>query len=105
MSDVVLCLNSGSSSLKWAVYRVGAEELRLAHGAVEAAAGEQAAALRQVFADLERQGIDRPRAVGHRIVHGGADYAAPEIVDDKLLDGLRRLIPLAPLHLPGEIAM
>jgi acetate kinase len=105
MSDVVLCLNSGSSSLKWAVYRVGAQELRLSHGAVEAAAGEQAAALRQLFADLERQGIDRPRAVGHRIVHGGADYAAPEIVDDKLLDGLRRLIPLAPLHLPGEIAM
>ena len=105
MSDVVLCLNSGSSSLKWAVYRVGAEEVRLAHGAVDAKAGEQADALREVFSGLERQGVDSPRAVGHRIVHGGPDYAAPEIVDDKLLDGLRRLIPLAPLHLPGEIAM
>jgi len=105
MSDAVLCLNSGSSSLKWAVYRVGAEERRVAHGTVEAKAGEQAEALRQVFTDLERQGIDRPRAVGHRIVHGGADCAGPEIVDDKLLRGLRRLIPLAPLHLPAEITL
>ncbi|HEY7518099.1 MAG TPA: acetate/propionate family kinase [Methylomirabilota bacterium] len=105
MADVVLCLNSGSSSLKWAVYRIGAEELQLAHGAVDAPAGEQADALRQVFSELERRGIDRPAAVGHRLVHGGADHAAPEIVDDTLVDGLRRLIPLAPLHLPAEIAM
>jgi acetate kinase len=105
MPDSVLCLNSGSSSLKWAVYRVGGEETRLAHGAVERQAGGHASALREVFGTLERQGITRPAAVGHRVVHGGADYASARIVDDGLLDALRRLVPLAPLHLPSEIEM
>lgn len=105
MPDSVLCLNSGSSSLKWAVYRVGAEEVRLAHGAVEREAEGHASALREVFGALEEQGIKRPAVVGHRVVHGGADYSSAQIVDDRLLIALRRVIPLAPRHLPSEIEM
>jgi acetate kinase len=43
-------------------------------------------------------------AVGHRIVHGGPDFAAPALIDDALLVKLRRLIPLAPLHQPHNLA-
>jgi acetate kinase len=127
MPDTVLCLNSGSSSLKFAVYQVGSDETRIANGAVEAIglpssrlwlrgrAGDRieetgaienhASAARHVFSALKRQGVDGTAAVGHRVVHGGPDVSAPQRVDDKLLTVLRQLVPLAPLHLPSEIAI
>ena len=37
------------------------------------------------------------RAVGHRVVHGGTDYAAPQVIDDATLAALAHLCPLAPL--------
>lgn len=126
--DAVLCLNSGSSSLKFAVYRLGREEARVASGAVErigsssgrlwlrAADGDtvedtasrvedHAAAAAQVFAALKRRGLQAATAVGHRLVHGGPELASPRRVDDELVRALRELIPLAPLHLPSEIAI
>jgi acetate kinase len=42
--------------------------------------------------------------VGHRVVHGGARYAGPCIVTPAVLDDLRELVPLAPLHQPYNIA-
>lgn len=128
MPDTVLCLNSGSSSLKFAVYRVGRDEVRLVNGAIEriglpngrfwlrTPAGDlvedtaqqidgHASAARHVFAALERQGLGAAAAVGHRVVHGGPDYASAQRIDDKLLTALRQLVPLAPLHLPSEIAI
>jgi acetate kinase len=121
----VLCLNSGSSSLKFALYQLGADA-RLARGAVEGigiphgrfwltrsddtriedAAGDMgrhADALRRVFTALDAHGIETPAAVGHRVVHGGAVYVSARRVDDRLLATLRSLVPLAPLHLPSEI--
>jgi acetate kinase len=44
------------------------------------------------------------RAVGHRVVHGGVDYAAPLVVDDSALAALQALCPLAPLHQPFNLA-
>jgi acetate kinase len=106
MPDVVLCLNSGSSSLKFAVYQVGREERRVAGGAVERiGANGHASAVREVFAALDAQGLAATAAVGHRVVHGGSELSSPQRVDDKLLTTLRRLVPLAPLHLPSEIAI
>jgi acetate kinase len=125
MPESILCLNSGSSSLKFAVYRAG-QDARLARGAVEGIgtstgrfwltlsddtmiedsagdAGQHADALGRVFASLEAHGVESPAGVGHRVVHGGAEYASAQRVDDKLLAALRALIPLAPLHLPSEI--
>jgi acetate kinase len=42
-------------------------------------------------------------AIAHRVVHGGARYAAPVVVDDEVLGALRRLTPLAPLHQPHSL--
>jgi acetate kinase len=128
MADAVLCLNSGSSSLKFALYQVGRDEARLANGAVEQIGlpnshvwlrtrdGERveqpaahvdghAAAARHVFSALKRHGLHASAAVGHRVVHGGLEFSSPQRVDEKLLARLRQLVPLAPLHLPSEIAI
>src|SRR5689334_8972925 len=128
MADSVLCLNSGSSSLKFAVYRVGPAEARVASGAVESigrpggrlwlradsdggiedsarAIADHAAAAREVLAALERHGLNAATAVGHRVVHGGPVFSTPRRVDREVLDALRGLVPLAPLHLPSEIAI
>jgi acetate kinase len=43
-------------------------------------------------------------AVGHRVVHGGEQFAAPVLVDDPILDQLEKLAPLAPLHQPHNLA-
>jgi acetate kinase len=45
-----------------------------------------------------------PSTVGHRVVHGGIDHAEPVLVDDALLASLDRLVPLAPLHQPNNLA-
>ena len=127
---VVLCLNAGSSSLKFAVYgwsaaAPAADESCLAAGAVERvglteghlwvrggdgtmtrAAGEyrdHATAVHTMFDALDARGLPAPVAVGHRLVHGGAEHTAPERVDAGLLEALRGLVPLAPLHLPSEL--
>jgi acetate kinase len=126
-SQVILCLNSGSSSLKFALYRLGVgEEVRLAHGAAERiglAGGhlwlrgtdnealvdvdrdfpDHAAAADGIAAAAKDLGFAPPVAVGHRVVHGGPDHTSPELVDAHLLAELHRLIPFAPLHLPSAI--
>ena len=42
-------------------------------------------------------------AVGHRVVHGGRRFTQPVLVDDEVLDALRVLAPLAPLHNPANV--
>ncbi len=126
-SRVILCLNSGSSSLKFALYQISdGEEALLAQGAVEGNRAQNArlwiqsaqrkvetsdldvsspaAALPAASRELERLELPHPDAVGHRLVHGGPHHAAPERITDMLVDELRSLIPFAPLHLPDEIA-
>jgi acetate kinase len=44
------------------------------------------------------------RGIGHRVVHGGSRYLAPVLIDARVMDELRSLIPLAPLHQPHHIA-
>ncbi len=126
MTEIALCLNAGSSSLKFALFRATKTgEEKLAVGNVErlgtpaarvtlhvgesvverAAAGagiEQA--LRLAFELSEERGLPAPTVVGHRIVHGGARHVAPERVDESLIRSLKELVPLAPLHLPSGIA-
>ncbi|MBV9970650.1 MAG: acetate/propionate family kinase [Xanthobacteraceae bacterium] len=43
-------------------------------------------------------------AVGHRIVHGGADFAEPVVIDRSVIAALEKLVPLAPLHQPHNLA-
>jgi len=123
----ILCLNSGSSSLKFALYQLGEEEeVRLAEGEVERIGlqgghswvrgpekelladvpndfPDHQAAVQATFGALEILNLPKPAAVGHRIVHGGSDHVAPERVNSRLLETLRGLVAFAPLHLPSEI--
>jgi acetate kinase len=107
--DVVLCLNSGSSSLKAALIVVGdGEERTVARASVEGlAGGPTAAALDDALGKLTGSGaaeIDLVTVVGHRLVHGGPEHTEPMLVDDATLASLRAVVPFAPLHLPAAIA-
>jgi acetate kinase len=53
---------------------------------------------------IAQLGGARPVAIGHRVVHGGPDHAAPVVVDDAILRRLEALVPLAPLHQPNNLA-
>ncbi len=131
MAEAILTLNAGSSSLKTGIFRnAGAGRLELAvRGEVEETAAAPRFSARDstgaVLADeswpqaagdfrllLDRVldwaeahlGKDGLLAVGHRVVHGGRDHVRPELVTPELLDALDRLIPLAPLHQPQNLA-
>src|SRR5262249_57009586 len=51
----------------------------------------------------DRYGGSPVLGVGHGVVHGGAHYAKPVVVTPKVLDDLRALVPLAPLHQPYNV--
>jgi len=131
MSAFALVLNAGSSSLKFCVYRqsdAGAWALdargqvdgigtspRLAakdeHGGalvdreLDASVRDSRAALAALSGWLRQRYAGAPvLAVGHRVVHGGAQYAAPCVVTPEVIADLRALIPLAPLHQPHNVA-
>jgi acetate kinase len=106
VSEPILVLNCGSSSIKFALFDAAVEPLprkALWSGRVEGIGRERpyAAALQEVRGTVERQtGGQPPAAIVHRVVHGGTRYAAPVRVDATVLADLKRLIPLAPLHQP-----
>ena len=126
----ILALNAGSSSLKFALFaavpalpallrgevtELGTEPHLVAHDAVGNTVADQhwpsgsdgsfAAVVDALLAVVDAApGHDRLRAVGHRIVHGGADHIAPERLTPALLSALDRLIPLDPIHLPHNLA-
>ncbi|MFW6694079.1 acetate/propionate family kinase [Streptomyces sp. MAR4 CNX-425] len=115
----VLVLNSGSSSLKYQLIDMAGPVPgtdRPARGIVErigeprARGGvpDHAAALRAVGDELAAagHGLDSPDllAIGHRAVHGGTRFTEPVLVDDGVLAEMEKLVPLAPLHNPANIA-
>ena len=114
MTRSVLVLNSGSSSVKYAVLEPDSGAL-VAEGIVErigedveqGGVADHAAAMQVVFDSLADDGHDLDSlglaAVGHRVVHGGPDLYQPTVVDDALIARLRELAPLAPLHNPPAI--
>jgi acetate kinase len=112
---IVLALNPGSSSLKAAVRtpelqlsvlveRVGTDDgvLRIADEPATPFHGGIADAVDAV-AEVADQRALSPDTVAHRVVHGGPSHQEPTVIDDQLLDELRDVIPLAPLHLPGAL--
>jgi acetate kinase len=102
MTQIALALNAGSSTVKYALYRMGAGlEEELAAGTLEVGAATPAAIFDDVLQTLEQHGV--PALVGHRIVHGGAHFTAPVQVDEHVLVELERLRALAPLHLPPAL--
>jgi acetate kinase len=101
----VLVLNCGSSSVKYKLVEPSSG-IELADGIVEQVT-DYDLALQTVFDQLAGAGIDLDAsglvAVGHRVVHGGAAFHRPTIVDDDVLAQLAEQSPLAPLHNPPAI--
>ena len=108
----VLVLNSGSSSLKYQLIEPDSGE-SLADGIVEqigepsSPVTDHGAALRVAFEKLSDDGIDLKTcglaAVGHRVVHGGAVFYRPTVIDDTVIAELKGLSMLAPLHNPPAL--
>ena len=109
-SPTVLVINSGSSSLKYAVVEPDSG-MTVVDGTVErigdGPVSDHAAALRAAFEQLAESG--RPLdsleliAVGHRVVHGGPDLYEPTLIDDGVFAKLEELEPLAELHNPPAV--
>jgi acetate kinase len=130
MHEPLLVLNAGSSSIKFSVFETCADRsLAVAlSGKVEGigtsgrlkATDAQGAPLvdkevsgashSQAFDALKRWFFDHLagepafKGIGHRVVHGGAAYAAPVLIDAKVMAEIEKLVPLAPLHQPHAIA-
>jgi len=125
MSEPILVLNCGSSSIKFAVFEgsvaplprkpvssgkvegIGSRNATLVDGAAAPLAVVLDAeapyhdALQRVRSCVEKQTGGRPPAiVAHRVVHGGSKYTAPVRLDARVLAELKSYIPLAPLHQP-----
>jgi acetate kinase len=124
----LLTINTGSSSLKAALYHFSAEAEERELGAeverigypdarlhVEDTDGrslfnrqdnlpDHAAALHAFLDWLQGRGDGAsPDAVGHRVVHGGSRYSEPQLIDDGVVAALRDLIPIDPDHMPQAI--
>ena len=128
MDDYALVLNAGSSSLKFSVFqRPQGEWWRLeARGQIESIgvsprlrvkdSNDETLANQDVDVRDGREAVEtlaawlkskyggsRVLGIGHRVVHGGARFKAPTILSPTVLDQLRELIPLAPLHQPYNL--
>jgi acetate kinase len=132
MNETVLCLNAGSSSIKFEVFEVmPRDELQLAFRGELEGIGFQphltaknnsnvplvdrmytvqeipdVAAAVSKLAEWLREHLkgELPLVVGHRLVFGGTRYSLPVIIDDDCLRYLRSIVPFMPLHLPNELA-
>ena len=132
MTNAILVLNAGSSSLKFSLFaEAGVEPAVVASGKIESidtsphfiakdSVGQTASEKR--WAQGTQLGHDgavahlvdwlkatyashyQLVAVGHRVVHGGVDYSAPVRIDPGVVAKLEKLIPLAPLHQPHNLA-
>jgi acetate kinase len=104
MDDYALVVNAGSSSLKFCVYRRepaqawGLEARSQVEGVGRAALDALSAWLRARYPGA------RVLGVGHRVVHGGARFERPTRITPEVLEALRGLVPLAPLHQPHNLA-
>lgn len=128
MTDLILTLNAGSSSIKFALFAAGAELSERARGQVEGIGGAARFKVKSAGNEQARvlegaQGADHDGAlaailawldasypgariagVGHRVVHGGPEHRVPVEIDPELIADLERLVPLAPLHQPHNLA-
>jgi acetate kinase len=130
-SGILLAVNSGSSSLKFGLYRhphgVCDPTLLLSGGAsgighsngrlkIQDASGaslhdeayrlhSQGHALKEVLSVMDRLGHPRPEAIGHRVVHGGPHLREHQRITPALLDKLREATQFAPIHIPAALAL
>ena len=125
----ILTINGGSSSIKFALFKVGDPFQRLLAGSIErigqpdaslsvkgpgqadtfsrpiSASDHQAAVSALIDWLVQRLGDDAISAVGHRVVHGGPKYYRAQRVTPKMIGDLQMLSPFDPEHLPEEILL
>ena len=123
---LILVLNCGSSSVKFAlldpqhpanvplsglIERIGAAgtSATLRRGAekstVALSGADYTAAFDLIGQEIDALGLrDQVKAVGHRVVHGGAVFSAPARITPAVLAAIKACVPLAPLHNPANIA-
>jgi acetate kinase len=131
MPDAILVLNSGSSSIKFGMFEVSTdnEPVLVCSGLLDEHDAEPRLTIKdssgKLLVDRHRAAADKSEqtllvdildwvdstlavdtlvAVGHRVVHGGADFVVPVEIDGKVLGALHALTPLAPLHQPRCLA-
>ncbi|MTH61663.1 acetate/propionate family kinase [Paracoccus litorisediminis] len=130
MKGAILVVNAGSSSLKFQVFTIEDSALiRKIRGQLDgigvrphlrATASDGAVILDRSYGPKEVPDLPAAiaetrswlrtleglqlRAIGHRVVHGGPDFAAPVLIDDAILDRLAEYQDLAPLHQPNNLA-
>jgi acetate kinase len=131
MANDIFTLNAGSSSLKFSLWEAETTGLReLFRGEIEKigiaphlSAREPSGRtvidkkfdeggaklshedlLRALFAWVSQQRRGGFKAIGHRIVHGGATFTTPVRIDDHVMESLSKLAPLAPLHQPHNLS-
>jgi acetate kinase len=129
VTGCIAVLNAGSSSIKFALYDAADDGALLFRGQIEnigqaphlravGAAGAVVAERRWASGALDHQAATaeimklggellagRPVVgFGHRVVHGGAEFAEPVLVDAAVIEALVKLVPLAPLHQPHNLA-
>jgi len=130
MTDAIAVLNAGSSSIKFSLFARSGDDLALtlrgqaesihtaprftaknpagetisSHAWDEGTALGHDGALEHIVAFVRDkvQGLSL-KGIGHRVVHGGREYAQPVRVDRKVLDDLAQFVPLAPLHQPHNL--
>lgn len=125
MSDEILVINAGSSSLKFSIF-IDADDTPEVSGNIDGIGQRQPARIvlkdaagarlpthgkgevadhgQALLVAIDAMAAHYPdhsvKAVGHRIVHGGADLAEPTVIDAPVLAVLESLVPLVPLHQP-----
>jgi acetate kinase len=105
-SGLVLVLNSGSSSVKYALVDPDTGERPL-NGQLEDIGGSGGSyhdAITQILGHLDDKGHVDLAGAGHRVVHGGERFSASVLVDDEVLAAIRSFSHLAPLHNPANLA-
>ncbi len=125
----VLTINGGSSSIKFGLFEVGDPPQRVLHGEIDRIGQTQstlraeglipadritqsvtvanhAAAVDTLMNFIEERGSERAvTAVGHRVVHGGPKYWAPQRITADMIGELRGFSSYDPEHLPEEIRL
>jgi acetate kinase len=128
-NPIILTINGGSSSIKFALFEAGDALRRILAGAIEriglpeatlqvkglnpadsfarlVTAPDHTAAVSALMDWIEeRIGRDALTAVGHRVVHGGPKYSRPQRISAEMVTELHRLSPFDPEHLPEEILL
>jgi len=127
----VLVINCGSSSIKFSLYEIAADETLLLSGRIErigepesftlfrehsttgkTAEAHQTTAVNDHTAGMKRivdylraklGSMQSLQAVGHRVVHGGESFQAPTLINSEVMESIRSMVPLAPLHNPANL--